>query len=209
MRLDELNLTEATPGEIDAAWLEDAQPLRTLRERVHALRSTARKYRKYGGNYVAQGDRYDAQADELAPKVAEQLALLKPYDEEFARRGGWTRAYLVPDGHIHKSTACHTLHPTTLISWLPEQSGLDEEKIVELAGMMACTVCYPSAPVEALRAAAAEEKKKGQCEGSGQYAKNLKRYGQRYVPCHVCGASTSVTSRGNLRTHKAKVEVKV
>lgn len=67
----------------------------------------------------------------------------------------WTRAFIVRgrDGHIHKSRSCHTCRPTTDFGWLPQLSGQSEEEIVAAAGEMACTVCYPSAPVDVLRRA--------------------------------------------------------
>ena len=80
------------------------------------------------------------------------VAKTAPYDAEFARRGGWTRAFLVnnSNGHVHSSMGCSTCFPTTSYCWLPEVSGHDETEIVEKAGERACTVCYPSAPVEVL-----------------------------------------------------------
>jgi len=72
---------------------------------------------------------------------------------EFNRRGGWTRAFAVPNGHVHQSTSCGTCFPTTRFGWLPQVSGFNEAEIVELAGERACTVCYPSAPVDVLRRA--------------------------------------------------------
>lgn len=72
---------------------------------------------------------------------------------EFQRRGGWTRAWAVPNGHVHNTRSCHTCFPTTVFGWLPQVSGLNEEEIVELAGERACTVCYPSAPVDVLERA--------------------------------------------------------
>lgn len=64
----------------------------------------------------------------------------------------WTRAFLVTNsnGHVHSSMACHTCRPTTWFNWLPEYSGASEEQIVSDAGERACTVCYPSAPVNVL-----------------------------------------------------------
>lgn len=73
---------------------------------------------------------------------------------EYQRRGGWTRAFLVitnGSGHVHSSRSCSTCFVTTSFAWLPEQSGKDENEIVELAGERACTRCYPSAPVDVLR----------------------------------------------------------
>jgi mono/diheme cytochrome c family protein len=69
---------------------------------------------------------------------------------EFARRGGWTRAYLVTDGHVHSHqhcSSCHKGESRTLFSWMIQYSGKTEEEIVEAAGERACTICYPSAPV--------------------------------------------------------------
>lgn len=71
---------------------------------------------------------------------------------EFNRRGGWTRAFLVnnTNGHVHRSMDCSTCFPTTQYFWVTEYSGGTEESVVEDAGERACTVCYPSAPVEVL-----------------------------------------------------------
>ena len=71
-------------------------------------------------------------------------------DREFTRRGGWTRAYLVTDGHVHRSRQCSTCNNgefATKFSWMIDYSGKSEEEIVAAAGDRACTVCYPSAPV--------------------------------------------------------------
>jgi len=64
----------------------------------------------------------------------------------------WNRAFLVKNanGHVHKSRSCSTCFDSTDFAWLTEFSGADETEIVEAAGEMACTVCYPSAPAEVL-----------------------------------------------------------
>lgn len=81
------------------------------------------------------------------------LAETEPYEAEYRRRGGWTRAFIVvnTNGHVHKSMNCSSCYPTTQYSWLPEYSGADENKIIADAGSAACTVCYPNAPVNSLR----------------------------------------------------------
>jgi hypothetical protein len=69
---------------------------------------------------------------------------------EFDRRGGWTRAFLVTDGHVHKTRQCSTCNKgeyPTEFSWMIDYSGKTEAEIVEAADERACTVCYPSAPV--------------------------------------------------------------
>lgn len=65
----------------------------------------------------------------------------------------WTRAYLVPDGHVHSNMDCSTCNKrgqATKFVRLPQYSGGNENDIVEDAGERACTVCYPSAPVDVL-----------------------------------------------------------
>ncbi len=76
----------------------------------------------------------------------------EPFEEEFARRRGWTRAFLVNNtgGHVHRNRHCSTCYPTTSYLWLPQYSGRPEDEIVSDAGEKACTVCYPSAPAEVL-----------------------------------------------------------
>lgn len=70
---------------------------------------------------------------------------------EFTRRGGWTRGYLVTDGHVHSSMNCPSCNKgevATQFTWLVEFSGGTEAEVVAAAADRACTVCYPTAPVE-------------------------------------------------------------
>jgi len=71
-------------------------------------------------------------------------------DAEFDRRGGWPRAYLVTDGHVHSSRNCSSCNngefPTRFV-WMIDYSGKTHAEIVEAAGERACTICYPDAPV--------------------------------------------------------------
>jgi hypothetical protein len=195
------NLANLSPAEIDALWAEAMQPAWANLHKANALFATAAKYERAGGHYVAQGQRYRDRGNVLLARSREIREQVEPpFLAEWDARGGWTRAYVVPDGHIHKETCCHTLYPTTVISWLPEQSGLTEEEIVARAGVHACTVCYPSAPVAELRAAEAAAKKAAQCPGSGEYAQDAR--GRRYARCPHCGTSQNVTSRGLFRAHK-------
>ncbi len=96
----------------------------------------------------------DALADLLAAAEAKMAETL-PYEAEFRRRGGWTRAFLTTsaNGHVHKSMHCSTCNregTLTRFAWMTEYSGADENTIVEDAGERACTTCYPSAPVDVL-----------------------------------------------------------
>lgn len=80
-------------------------------------------------------------------KVATLKAEAAPL-QAIAVAGGWTRFVLVPGGHLHRGFNCSTLRWTTPTGLLPEYSGADEKEIVEIAGEVACTVCFPSAPVD-------------------------------------------------------------
>lgn len=75
---------------------------------------------------------------------------LAKLDGEFDRRGGWPRAYLVTDGHVHSSMHCSTCNngaSRTRFFWMIDYSGRTHAEIVEAAGERACSVCYPDAPV--------------------------------------------------------------
>lgn len=76
--------------------------------------------------------------------------VLAKLEAEFGRRGGWPRAYLVTDGHVHSSMHCSTCNKgefPTRFFWMIDYSGKSHAEIVEAAGERACTVCYPDAPV--------------------------------------------------------------
>lgn len=91
--------------------------------------------------------------DNLLAQKAALRAEAAPLNVEFQRRGGWTRAFLATStkGHIHSSRNCSTCYDTTTYFWFTDLSGHDEAEIVTKAGSDACTVCYPSAPVNDLK----------------------------------------------------------
>jgi hypothetical protein len=112
----------------------------------------------------------------VAEVEAHEAARARVFDEEINPREaehdrrGWTRYYLVDNtnGHVHKDQDCPTCFPTTRYDWLVEQSGMTPEKLVELAGEKACTVCFPWAPVDVL-------KRKTQLESVDKKAARLER----------------------------------
>lgn len=109
---------------------------------------------------LSPGNRYPSQTrrarleEEIADagqKIDELEAAMKPFEDEYQRRGGWDRAFLVKgnDGHVHRSMQCSTCNRNgsrTNFMWMTEYSGKSESDIVSDAGRSACTVCYPSAP---------------------------------------------------------------
>lgn len=158
------DLTTWTPSEVDTA-------LAAIYDEIYTAQTDLRREQRYLDDYVKHTDptyrwytkhdaeRYAEKVDEQRAKVTsigERILTLHrstaPYNDEFKRRGGWTRAWLVDNtnGHVHRSMNCSTCFPTTQFGWLPQVSGLDEDEIVAQAGEKACTVCYPSAPAEVL-----------------------------------------------------------
>jgi hypothetical protein len=129
---------------------------------------------------IAKRDEYLLQMQNLRDEIA-------PLTAEYVRRGGWTRAYLVDnaDGHVHKTDNCSSFRVGTHYHWLTELSGQAETEIVELAGERACTICYPSAPVDVLKrpsklegpaqAAAREAKAKRDAEKAVRDAKKAEK----------------------------------
>lgn len=146
------DLTVLSPVEIDTL-LADAW------QRVYRLDAQVAAKERYADDY----DKYNGYADKAAALREEATVLqveaskihaneIAPLNREFTRRGGWHRAFLVVNngtGHVHSSMACSTCRLTTQFHWMVEYSAKSEEEIVEAAGERACTVCYPSAPVDA------------------------------------------------------------
>lgn len=157
---------------------------------------------------TAMAYRREEAAKALA-KLADVEATLKglaaeaaPLHAEYARRP-WPRFFLVE--HVHSSTSCHTLRPTTKYAWLPTLSGMTEADAVAAHGALLCTHCYPTAPVEWTNGhdLAAQERKASQCPGAGKYVETVARVGMRwYGDCPDCGGRVLKTDTGKLRAHK-------
>lgn len=119
----------------------------TTADAVEKAREIADTDTTYVGNQAARAlARYDA----AKAAVAAASDAMKPLNDEYRSRP-WTRAFLVTDGHVHSSMDCSTCNNgeyNTQFSWLTEFSGGTEADVVAAAADRACTVCYPSAPVE-------------------------------------------------------------
>ena len=157
-----MNITTATPREIDTALAEiygrigekqwEIQNIDiAIQEAQTSLNPNYRFFREH------EVERNAKRLAKLEAKLVETVLAMNvirketvPFDEEFDRRGGWTRAWLVDNtgGHVHNTMSCSTCFPTTRFGWLPEWSGRDEAEIIDAAGCGACTVCYPNAPVD-------------------------------------------------------------
>lgn len=143
----------ATPAQIDAE-LAKLYTERSIAadQKINARRILAEIAADKIGYRSYQAADYQARIEAAEATIARVNAEIAPLEAEYAARGGWTRAYLVDNsnGHVHNTTACSTCFPTTTFAWMTDYSGKDEAEIVESAGERACTVCYPTAPVEAL-----------------------------------------------------------
>lgn len=213
-----MDLTTATPAEIDEAWAEALAPVRALEVKLGRARKEADHVREQAERFPGFSV-YENAADEAETHralVEEQAdaahAILNgPFADEWDRRGGWTRYYLVPGGHLHRY-ACHTLTPgRTLVGLLTEASGLDNGEVVAKYDATACTKCFADAPV-AGKLAPEEE---GFCKHSGTYAGESLVQPEKWgngrwalaavapgVRCE-CGYVGSITKSGKFRKHKA------
>jgi hypothetical protein len=182
-----MEIRTATPVEIDTALAEiytrgdranaevaqAAEWLASYAEGVRKLLAGDRRYSSYTPERERELRVKLTNARTAARKIWAETA---PYDAEFRRRGGWTRAWLVnnTNGHVHRNSGyggtsrCATCFPETQFCWLPELSGQPEEQIVAAAGEKACTVCYPTAPVDVL-------KRKSTIEAPARRAARLER----------------------------------
>ena len=114
--------------------------------------------------------------DEVDQIEAEEETL----EEEYVRRGRWTRAFLVSNtnGHVHSSMHCSSCFPTTRYAWMTEYSGGTEQSVVGDAGERACTLCYPSAPIDVLKRPTkmfSEDEKQAQREREERAAAKVER----------------------------------
>lgn len=156
----------------------------------------------YAQDHAAAIVRLDRARERLHQIEAEIAALDAQYT-------GWSRFFLVPGGHIHRSTRCSTCHPTTLFGWLPLLSGLTEADAVAEHGPLLCSVCFPLAPVEWT---VGPQSSKTYCEGSntrpeGFGSPQMTWTGrQNYLPCPSCGKYVAVTKYGEVRKHQPATE---
>jgi hypothetical protein len=138
-----------------------------------------------------------------------------PLEREYDNRQ-WTRYIVVPGGHLHMRH-CHTLTPgRTMVGQVAEASGLTKDEVVKKYDVVACTHCFPDAPVH--HEPTLEEQ--GMCEMSGKnihtepaLAKQLANLKAQYptgwsgfmvargIRCN-CGGYPSLTKSDNVRKHK-------
>lgn len=223
------NIADMTPVQIDTVLAEIWGRINRVNAEIKGYEKKARSARKC----IAQGytgyqgvlEHAEAQVAKLQAELPAIEAEAAPYEAEYHRRGCWNRSFLctASNGHVHKSLACSTTRMTTQFMWLIDYADKDEAQVVADAGCNACTVCFPSAPVDVLAQPTkifaseearikAEKKAKAEaekCPGSLTYSydRATARLGYcagNYGVCNHCGERVTVTSSNALRTHKGK-----
>jgi hypothetical protein len=190
-----MNLTTATPAEIDTELADLHAELALLQRRLES----AEKAMRDRSDVRDRARLLDARHAYRAIQVR-----MAPLNREYNRRGGWTRAFLVnnANGHVHRSMNCSTTFISTQWAWLPQLSGKDEAEIVEAAGSDACTVCYPSAPVETLsrpRSVFSKDEVTAQAERAERDAQKAERQRQKIAKSLTDDGSELVVRHGSVR----------
>jgi hypothetical protein len=218
-RLRALDLAAMTAAQIDEEWQHLYEADAYLRARVEnytdLLDKIANGERGYLSYNVAAIQEDLAKCEDALQEVHETE---RHFHEEWDRRDGWQRVFLVlnHDGHYHHTRACPTTYPTTRWGWVPTLSDKTEDEVIAEVGCMACTVCWPNAPrhpkflqMEGQRAAEQKAKDEALCEGSGQQATNVRWTVSPYGGCPVCRRGVSVTKTGKARKHKTLLQEKI
>lgn len=240
--MTERPLSEQTPAEIDEVLAENWQRQAKVQYRLGSAWDTVRRIAGQRRTDYGQGPwdgsreaavayceehaneravMYGTTPREALAEVSECEAELAALEEEAApgeaeyRRRRWNRYFLVTNtgGHVHRERNCSTCYVTTRYNWLPTLSGCDESAMVAEYGEMACTICFPGAPVmkgygdgtSALARYGAEEKAQRKAEKDARAAaKAAKRLAE---PVRVRNTPNGYTDR--IETiHAAKAWIK-
>jgi hypothetical protein len=141
-----VNITTANPAEIDTeiARLEGEQA--QVMDRLHRVRRLAERSETDAYHaHLHPVDKLETEASELNARMRDLLDALVPLTEEYTRRGGWSRYYLVTNsnGHLHTTTACRNTYATTEFYWVTELSGATADEAVARGGARSCLDCFP------------------------------------------------------------------
>lgn len=160
----EKDVADMTPEEVDTVlfplWAKRYQTAEWLhheRDRVaqtiwpeawqHAHRFDRKAHRAWKMNSYELERALERIAEHEADlaEVDRQVAV---YEDEYERRGRWVRYILCGNnnGHLHYH-GCHTLRFDTRVLLVAQASGLDASEVVGKFGTVACSKCFPGAPV--------------------------------------------------------------
>lgn len=147
------NLTTWTPVQIDTELARIWGEINKAQDQVEAYKAYLAREEKSGHPIRWAGGKSTAEyLAEYRAKLQELRIEADPYQDEYVRRGGWLRYFLVSNtnGHVHREMHCSTCFPTTRYNWLVNLADCDEDAMVEEWGELACTVCFPNAPTNPL-----------------------------------------------------------
>jgi len=163
LTLSQTSYAGMTPSDIDAELAVHLRELHRWKAQAHTAEALIEKLTAQEEEFARTGVRRHMWAvsperqiaaaqqriDDAQAPIEAAKALIAPITAEYDSRGGWPRYFVTTgsDPHVHNTRSCSTCRPTTQFGWLTEQSGMNEDELVELAGDEACTVCMPSAPV--------------------------------------------------------------
>lgn len=166
------NIQGMTPVEIDTILNGLWNRQQKVERRIEVYRAAKADILKDGNNARLTGFRTARDGvrlcDDLATAI-EDLAALKaeslPYENEYVRRGAWSRYFVVQNdnGHVHRSMDCSTCNRegvATRFGWMIQFSGKDEHELTDEIGPNACTVCFPWAETIRVEFEAAERQRK-------------------------------------------------
>lgn len=172
---------------------------------------------KFGGS---NDDKVQKSLDTITRAAVERSALYREiniHEEEFRRRGGWSRFHQLrstANARLHASRFCSGLHRSNPgdLGWHPELSGKSEAEAVTELGPVMCSKCFRSAPTEWKQDPASLRVDPDACPGEGQdpVEGTLKRHSnysgvKYYGDCPACPAEGVLLRSGNkLPKHKQK-----
>lgn len=148
------NLHDADPAEIDGKLVAAEDRLTRLGLGIQSLeRELAVAEHQAAGYGVTRKVRSVQEITSLLDAARNEMTAVayqaRQLDDEYTRRGGWSRYYLVEDGHLHydvSDSRCSRI-PTTRHYWMTEFSGTAPKLVIAKAGERVCTTCFPDAPV--------------------------------------------------------------
>jgi hypothetical protein len=144
-----VDLTTWTPVQIDTELARLWGEIDKTENHIDTYKAYLAEEEKSGQRIKWSGGRSTAETlAEYRAKLVELWTEVEPYQDEFARRGGWLRYFLVTNnnGHVHREMHCSTCFITTRYHWLVSLADCDENEMIEEWGELACTVCFPDAP---------------------------------------------------------------
>ena len=145
------DLTTKTPVEIDTVLAENYNQQAKVQARIIGLVNSIERLRRSKWGTPQEIDNAISALQVNRTELQDLIAASAPYQLEYSRRP-WNRYFLVTNGngHVHRGMDCTTCFRTTQYSWLVDLADCNEDAMIEEWGERACTVCFPSAPVNPL-----------------------------------------------------------